>query len=233
MAHPLRDGRIDRVLAHIALHPEIICPRPLIFFQRTPLHLVLMRRIPRPQDDFAAAAHGLRVRGHHADGAEVVQHVFGRNGLGADARFGEGDVFRNVAREVVADHEHVEVLVEGVEGVGARGVRAAGQDIRVLDDGDDVWRVAATRAFGMVSMNSAAGDGFDGLFDEAGFVERVGVDEALHIVFVADTQARVDGGGRGAPVFVQLEAHGAGDALLLQAALAAVVAFARDAEVEG
>ena len=233
MAHPLRDGRVDGVLADVALHPEIIRVRALVLLQRASLHLVLVRRVPRPQNDLATAAHGLRVRGHHADGAEVVQHVLGGDGLGADSRFRKSDVLGDVAREVVADHEHVEVLVQRVERVRPRRVRAAGQDVGVLDDGDDVWRVAAAGAFGVVGMDGAAGDGLNRLLDEAGLVQRVGVDEALHVVLVADAEARVDGGGGGAPVFVQLQADGAGDALFLEAAFAAVVALAGDAEVEG
>jgi hypothetical protein len=47
-----------------------------------------------------------------------VQDVFCGDGFRADAGFGEGDVFGDVFAEVVADHEHVEVFVEGVAGVG-------------------------------------------------------------------------------------------------------------------
>jgi hypothetical protein len=57
-------------------------------------------------------AHGLAVGRHHADGAQVVQDVFRRDGLAADAALGEGEVFGDARVEVVADHQHVEVLVD-------------------------------------------------------------------------------------------------------------------------
>ena len=104
MSHSLRYRRVNSILANIPLHPKVIRIRALVFLECTALHFILMRGIPRTQNDFAAAAHGLRVRRHHGYSAEVVQDVFRGDGLGADARFGEGDVFGDVAREVVAYH---------------------------------------------------------------------------------------------------------------------------------
>ncbi len=59
-------------------------------------------------------AHGLAVGGDHRERAEVVQDVLGRDGLAADAALGEGHVLGDRAVEVVADHEHVEMLVQRV-----------------------------------------------------------------------------------------------------------------------
>ena len=63
-----------------------------------------------------------------------------------------------------------------------------------------VWKVW------MVRPLNAATRGLD----EARLVQRVGVDRDLHVHLVGDREAVVDGGGRGAPVLVQLEADGAG-----------------------
>ncbi len=232
MADALRDGRVDGILTNIPLDAEVIRPRPLVLLQATALRLILMRGVPRAGDNFTTAAHGLRVGRHHADSTKVVQDVLGGDGLGADARLGKGHVLGDVAREVVADHEHVEVLVKRVARVGPGRVRAAGEDVGVRDDGDDVGRVPAAGAFGVVGVDGALLEGRDGLLDEAGFVQRVGVDEALHVVFVAYAEAGVDGGGRAAPVFVELQPGGAGEALLAQGRFVAVVAFSRDAEVD-
>ena len=52
-----------------------------------------MGGLPSADDDFADPAHGLGVGGNHRKRAEIVQDVFGGDGLAADAGFGEGNVF--------------------------------------------------------------------------------------------------------------------------------------------
>ena len=53
--------------------------------QPAALHLHFMRRLPGANDHFAHTPHRLRIGGHHADGAQVVQDVFRRDGLSANA----------------------------------------------------------------------------------------------------------------------------------------------------
>lgn len=229
--HALGAGRVDRVLADVPLDAEVVGAGALVLGQGPALDLVLVGRVPGAQDDLAAAAHGLGVAGHHADGAEVVQDVLGGDGLGADARLGEGHVLGDVARQVVADHEHVEVLVERVARVRPRRVRAARQHVLVLHHRDDVGRVPAARALGVVRVDRAARERRDGRLDVPGLVERVRVDEALHVELVAHPQARVDGRRRRAPVLVQLEPALPRQDLLPERPRRAVVALARDADV--
>ena len=90
----VRDRRIDRVLRDVAAHAQVVMAR-LVARQRTTLTLHLVRGLPRAADHFADAAHRLRVGRHHAERAEVVQHVLGGNRLRPDARVGERDVFRH------------------------------------------------------------------------------------------------------------------------------------------
>ena len=42
------------------------------------------------------------------------------------------------------------------------------------------------RTFGMEGMNGPPLEGIDGVFDKAGFIERIGVDHHLNIMFVGD-----------------------------------------------
>jgi len=118
----VRDRRIDRVLGHIALDAHVVAALVLAG-QRSALHFHLVRGLPGARDDFVHAAHRLRIRRHHADRAEIVQHVFGGNRLAANARVGERDVFGNRRIEMMADHQHVEMLGQRVDGVGPRRVR--------------------------------------------------------------------------------------------------------------
>ena len=134
----------------------------------------------------------------------------------ADAALGKRHVFGDVPVEVVADHQHVEVLVERVDRERARRVRRAGQHVRLAAHADDVGRVAAAGAFGVVRVDRASLERRNRIVDEAGLVERVGVNGDLHVVLIGHGQAAVDGRRRRAPVFVQLQPDGAGANLLVE-----------------
>ena len=64
--------------------------------------------------------------------------------------------------------------------------------------------MAAACAFRVIGVNGSSRDGRDGIFHEPRFVERIGMDGDLDIVAIGDAQAAINGGGRRAPVFVQL-----------------------------
>ncbi len=80
----------------------------------------------------------------------------------------------------MAHHEHVEVLVEGVDGVRPGRIGGTGQHIRVRGDGDDVRCVPATGALGVIRVDAAALDRGQGVLDETRLVEGVGVDVGLY-----------------------------------------------------
>ena len=100
-------------------------------------------------------------------------------------------------------------------------------------DLDDIRCMSATGAFGMESMNSATLEGCDGVLDEAGFVERVGVDHHLHVEVVGDGETAVDCRRGRSPILVQLERAGARPDHLFQRGRARRIAFAGKAEVHG
>ncbi len=114
MRDAVRDGGVDGVFGDIALDPDIVVAAAVLR-QRTALHLHLVCSLPGPHDDLAHPAHGLRVGRHHRDRADIVQDVFGGDGLAPDARFGKGHIFGDGRVQVVAHHQHVEMLVEGID----------------------------------------------------------------------------------------------------------------------
>ncbi len=187
----------------LSLSPVSPGRRPALLF-----HFV--RRLPGAGDDFADAAHGLRIGTHHADGAEVVQNILGGDGLAANPAFGKRHVLRQIRVEMMADHQHVEMLVNRVDRVRAGGIGGTGQHVRLAANADDVRRVAAAGAFGVIGVNRAAFERGNGAFDKAGFVQGVGMNRHLHVVFVRDAQTAINRGGSRAPIFVQLQADGAG-----------------------
>ena len=226
------DGGVDRVLGDVALDSRVVIaggiPR-----QRAALQFHLVRRLPGADDDLADAAHRLRVGAHHADRAEVVQHVFGGDGLAADAALGEGEVFGDRRVEVVAHHQHVEVLVDGVRRVWHRRIGRRRQEVLLADHSQDVRRMAAACAFGVKGAQRAALRRGHRVFDEARFVQRVAVDRDLRVGLVGHAQATVDRRRCRAPVLVQLQADRAGLDLLAQRLRLARVALAEKAQVHG
>ena len=189
--------------------------------ERAALHLHLVRGLPGARDDLADAAHRLRVRADHRERADVVQDVLGGNRFLADAALGKRDVFRDAGVEVMAHHQHVQMLVERVDGVGPRRVGRRRQHVRLAAHLDDVRRVAAAGAFGVIGVDHAALERLDRGFDEAGLVQRVGVDRDLRVGPVGRGQCGVDRSGRGAPVLVELQPDRAGLDLLQQRRLPA------------
>ncbi|STW48190.1 Uncharacterised protein [Klebsiella pneumoniae] len=86
---------------------------------------------------------------------EIVQHVFRSDGFPANARLGQGHVLSDVRVQMVADHQHIEMFIDGVEGVGQRWVGGRRQNVRVGAGGDDVRRMAAAGPFGMEGVDGA------------------------------------------------------------------------------
>src|SRR5438105_9761530 len=67
--------------------------------------------------------------------------------------------------------------------------------MREAGDADDVGSMAAAGAFGVIGVDRPAADGRDGVFEEAGLVERVGMDGDLHVEAVGYIQASANRGG--------------------------------------
>ena len=115
------DRRIDRVLGDVALGAHVVVVT--FFFAEPPaLLLHLVGRLPCANDHLADAAHGLAVRRHHGERPDIVQDVFGGDRLLANTALRERQIFRDRRIEVVADHQHVEMLIDGVDRERPRGV---------------------------------------------------------------------------------------------------------------
>jgi hypothetical protein len=67
----------------------------------------------------------------------------------------------------MADHQHVEMLVDRVDGVGHGRIGRRGQHVRQARGLDDVGCVAAARALGVEGGDGAALEGGDRVLDEA------------------------------------------------------------------
>ena len=82
---------------------------------------------------------------------------------------------------MLAHHQHVETLVDGVARIGPRWIGRRRQHVLQPGDFDDVGRMSAAGAFGVEGVKGAALEGLDRVLDETLFVERVGVDHHLNV----------------------------------------------------
>ena len=104
---------------------------------------------------------------------------------------------------------------------GIVGLVEDGRQLASPHDPDDVGGVPASRALGVIRVDRPALERPDRVLDEAGLVERVGVDRDLDVHLVGHGERGVDGGRRRSPVLVELEADRARLDLLPQRARAA------------
>jgi len=91
------------------------------------------------------------IRPEHA--AQWIERV------AANPRFGEGDVLGDRRVQMMAHHQHVQMLIDGVDGVGPGRIGRGRQHVRHTTGLDDVGRMAATGAFGVIRMNRSALEG--------------------------------------------------------------------------
>ena len=160
-----------------------------------------------------------------------MQHVFRGDGLPTNAGFGKRHVLGDIRVEVMTNHQHVEMLVDGVHRVGQGRVGGRGQNIRVRAGGDDIRRVAAARPFGVEGVDCAPGDSRQRVFDKPGLVQRVAVQRHLNVHLFGHLQRAVDRRRRGAPVFVDLQPDGARGNLLAQGRRVGAVPLAEQANI--
>ena len=113
------------------------------------------------------------------------------------------------------------------------GLVEEGRTLGSAGDLDDVGCVAAAGSLGMERVDRATFECRDRVLDEAGLVQRVGVDAHLHIHLVRNGERGTQHRRRGAPVLVTLQADCAGLDLLDQRRLAMPVPLAENAHIDG
>ena len=207
--YALGDGRIYGVFCHVTPGAQIIVVAHLAC-QGTELLFHLVGSLPGPDNNLADPAHGLTVRGDNGKGAQIVQDVFRCDGLLANAAFGECHILGDVGVQMVADHQHVQMLIDCVAGVRTGWIGGRGDHVGLATDLDDVGGMAAAGAFRVEGMNGTALESLDGVLYEAAFVQGVGMDHHLYVHLVRYRQTAIDRRRRGAPILVQFKAAGAG-----------------------
>ncbi len=190
-----------------------------------------MSGLPAADDRFTNTAHGLAVRAHHGKRAQIVQDIFGCDRLLANAAFGECHILGDPGIEVMANHEHVQMLIECVGRIGPGWVGTRRQHVGQATHTDDIGRMAAARAFSMERVDGSSLERRNGALDKARLVQGVGMEGDLHVERISHRQATVDCSRRRPPVLMQLQAAGASQNHLLECTRLARIAFAKQADV--
>jgi hypothetical protein len=99
------------------------------------------------------------------------------------------------------------VFVESVTSVGAGGVGGRRKDVVVLYDRDNVWCMATSCAFGMVSVDRAVLESCDSGLDESTFVQGIGMNQYLNIMLVRYSEAVINCCRRRTPVRGEAQAQ--------------------------
>src|ERR1700722_17692209 len=124
------------------------------------------------------------------------------------------------------------MLIEGVYGVGPRGIGRRGEDVGFAADFDDVGSMSATGTFGVKSVNRPALERRDSRLNKARLVQSIGMNCHLGVRFFGDRETVVYGCRRGSPIFMQLQPQRPCCNLLSQRFWLAGIAFAKKTEVD-
>ena len=127
------DSWVDGVLGDVTLDAVVVVALG-VALQWTALDAVDVGDLPGAQDNFADATHCLGVRRGDREDAEVVQDVLNGDRFATNTGVCECHILWDVLVQVVADHEHVEVLVNRVLGERQGRVRRRWQHVVVAGD---------------------------------------------------------------------------------------------------
>ena len=92
--------------------------------------------------------------------------------------------------------------------------------------------MAATCTFRMETVDGSAFHGSKGILDEPALVQRIRMDSDLNVFLIGNVQAIIDGGWRGSPVLMQLQADSTGSDLLAKRFRLACIAFAEQSHID-
>ena len=133
-----------------------------------------------------------------------MQDVFGGDRLSPDPGFCKSNIFGDRRIEVMANHQHIQVLIQRIQGVGSSGIRRRRQHIRLTTDFDDVGCMSAACSFSVVGVDGTILERSDRIFDKSAFIQSIGMNRYLHIIFIGNAEASINCCGSGSPVFMQL-----------------------------
>ena len=96
-----------------------------------------------------------------------MQYIFRCDGFAADAAFCKSDIFGNRFIQMMADHQHIKMFFDRVDGKGAGWVGGGGQHIVFPANPDNIGGMTAASAFGVEGMDGAPFHGGKRMLDKS------------------------------------------------------------------
>jgi len=134
-----------------------------------------------------------------------VEDVFGGDGFGADAGFGEGDVFGDGGVEVVEDHEHIKMLVDGIPRKRPRWIGRTGRHVLLPHDLHNIQSVSPPRPLGVIRMNRPPSHRPQRIVRLPALVQCNHMNRDLHILLIRQSQTPIDRRGSRTQILVRFE----------------------------
>ena len=224
------DCRVDRVLGDVATNSHIVIVLR-ITLKRSSLLLHLVCRLPRSRDDLPDSSHRLRIRTHHTENAHVVKHILRRDRLRSNTGICKCNILRNVFIEMVANHQHIEMLIERILRKWHCRICRGRKHIRSGSCADDIRGMTATCALGMIGVDCSPINRSERILNASTLVQRIRMNCDLNIILVCDIETMVDDCRCCTPVLMNLESHRACLDLLDQRCLIRTVSFSEKTEI--
>ena len=201
------DCRVDGIFGNISFYTEVVVSVTFIFRKRSSLAFHLACCLPGTGDDLTDTSHCLGIGAHHAEHTHIVKDILCCDRFRTDTGICKSDIFRDLFVQMVAYHQHVQMLIQSIYSEWHGRVCGRRKDVRGCCCFDDVRCMSAAGTFCMICMDSSSSDGIDGVFYASAFVQSICMDGNLYIIFICHIQAMVDNCRCCAPVLMDLESH--------------------------
>ena len=209
------DSRVDSILGNIPFDTVVIISL-IVQIQCAPLFLHFICCLPCTGDNLTNSSHGLGVGTHHGKNTHVVQHILCRNRLRTDTAVGKSHIFFVIFIQVMAHHQHIQMLVNSVAGKWHGRIGRRWQHIFTGCCPYDIRCMTAAGTFCMVSMNRSSLEGRHSILYKSPFVQSICMDGYLHIIAVCYRQTSVNGLWSSPPVLMKFQTAGPGSYLFCQ-----------------
>ena len=117
-----------------------------------------------------------------------MQNIFCRNCFRAYPGISKGYIFRNRFIQVMTNHQHIQMFINCIYCKRPCWISRRRQYIWIHGSFDNIRCMTATGAFCMIGMNHSSIDSFDGIFQKPCFIQCIGMNGYLHIMFISNFQ---------------------------------------------